>query len=186
MAGRDPAAGVIIQIPPHKGPATLTFDLHNLQIYSEEQVKAHRAYARYTATIGVLTLDNTLISRAVVQSEFRTATDLVDRVGGGAGPGRREGGGADRHRVDHDRRFLKAKLRSACSARSSPSSGSMARRPTRSPAGRSPSISNVSSNIARPPPKPAKAPATKIAPQETRKGRRLPAGPQSDDLKSEI
>ncbi len=87
MAGRDPATGVLISIPPHKGPATLTFDLHNLHLYSEEQVKAHRAYARYTATIGVLTLDNTLISRAVVQSEFRTAADLVDRVGGGAGPG---------------------------------------------------------------------------------------------------
>jgi len=87
MAGRDPAGGVVIQVPPHKGPATLTFDLHNLHTYSDEQVKAHRAYTRYTATIGVLTLDNTLLSRAVVQSEFRAATDLVDRVGGGAGPG---------------------------------------------------------------------------------------------------
>ena len=87
MAGRDPAGGVLIQIPPHKGPAMLSFDLHNLHLYSEEQVKAHRAYARYTATIGVLTMDNTLISRAVVQNEFRTAADLVDRVGGGAGPG---------------------------------------------------------------------------------------------------
>jgi len=78
---------MIIRIPPHKGPATLTFDLHNLHTYSEEQVKAHRAFARYTATIGVLTLDNTLINRAVVQNEFRAAGDLVDRVGGGAGPG---------------------------------------------------------------------------------------------------
>ena len=32
-------------------------------------------------------MDNTLISRAVVQNEFRKASDLVDRVGGGAGPG---------------------------------------------------------------------------------------------------
>jgi hypothetical protein len=87
IAGRDPAAGVLVQVPPHKGPATLTFDLHNLQLYSEEQVKAHKAYARYLATIGVLTMDNTLISRAVVQSEFRTAADLIDRVTGGAGPG---------------------------------------------------------------------------------------------------
>ena len=87
MAGRDPAGGVLIQIPPHKGPATLTFDLHNLHTYSEEQVRAHRAFARYTATIGALTVDNTLLSRAVVQSEFRTAADLVDRVSGGAGPG---------------------------------------------------------------------------------------------------
>jgi hypothetical protein len=87
MAGRDPAGGVLITVPPHKGPATLTFDLHNLHLYSEEQVKAHRAYARYTATIGALTMDNTLLSRAVVQSEFRAAADLVDRIGGGAGPG---------------------------------------------------------------------------------------------------
>jgi hypothetical protein len=87
MAGRDPAGGVLILVPPHKGPATLTFDLHNLHTYSEEQVRAKRAFTRYTATIGVLTMDNTLISRAVVQSEFRTAADLVDRVGGGAGPG---------------------------------------------------------------------------------------------------
>src|SRR5262245_38872361 len=87
MAGRDPAGGVLITVPPHKGPATLTFDLHNLHTYSEEQVKANRAFTRYTATIGLLTMDNTLISRAVVQNEFRTAADLVDRVGGGAGPG---------------------------------------------------------------------------------------------------
>jgi hypothetical protein len=87
MAGRDPAAGILIAIPTHKGPATLTFDLHNLHTYSEEQVRAKRAFARYTATIGVLTMDNTLLSRAVVQNEFRTAADLVDRVGGGAGPG---------------------------------------------------------------------------------------------------
>ncbi len=85
VAGRDPAGGVLIQVPPHRGAATLTFDLHNLHLYSEEQVRAKRAYARYTASIGVMTMDNTLISRAVVQSEFRTAGDLVDRVGGGAG-----------------------------------------------------------------------------------------------------
>src|SRR5262245_11325146 len=87
LAGRDPAGGLLIRIPAHKGPAMLTFDLHNIHTYSEEQIKARRAYARYTATIGVLTMDNTLLSRAVVQSEFRTAADLIDRVGGGAGPG---------------------------------------------------------------------------------------------------
>lgn len=87
LAGRDPAAGILIKLPPHKGPVSLTFDLHNRHTYSEEQTKANRAYARYTATIGVLTMDNTLISRAVVQNEFRKASDLVDRIGGGAGPG---------------------------------------------------------------------------------------------------
>jgi hypothetical protein len=86
MTGREPAAGVLIKLPPHRGTVTLTFDLHNRQTYSEDQVRARRAYARYTATIGVLAMDNTLISRAVVQSEFRNADDLVDRIGGGAGP----------------------------------------------------------------------------------------------------
>lgn len=86
MTGRDPATGVIIKLPPHRGPVTLTFDLHNRQTYSEDQVRAKRAYAHYTATIGVLAMDNTLISRAVVQNEFRTADDLIDRIGGGAGP----------------------------------------------------------------------------------------------------
>jgi len=86
MSGRDVTAGVIVRFPEHQGPVTLTFDLHNRHLYSEEQVKANRAFARYTATIGVLTMDNTLISRAVVQSEFRRVTDFVDRIGGGAGP----------------------------------------------------------------------------------------------------
>jgi len=86
MSERDPTAGVIVKIPEHKGPVTLTFDLHNRHTYSEEQIKANRAYARYTATVGVLTMDNTLITRAVVQNEFRKVTDFVDRVGGGAGP----------------------------------------------------------------------------------------------------
>jgi len=87
MSGRDPSEGVLVRLPPHQGPVTLTFNLHNRHTYSEEQVTPNRAFARYTATIGVLTMDNTLISRAVVQSEFRRPADFVDRVGGGAGPG---------------------------------------------------------------------------------------------------
>lgn len=87
MSGREPAEGILILLPPHQGPVTLTFDLHNRHTYSEEQMKANRASARYTAVIGALTLDNTLISRAAVQSEFRKASDLVERIGGGAGPG---------------------------------------------------------------------------------------------------
>jgi hypothetical protein len=87
MSGRNPAEGILIKLPQHRGPVTLTFDLHNRHTYSEEQVKANRAFSRYTAIVGVLTMDNTLISRAVVENEFRTVTDLVDRVSGGAGPG---------------------------------------------------------------------------------------------------
>ncbi len=84
--GRTPAEGVIVTLPPHTGPVTLMFDLHNRHIYSEELIKTNQAYRRYMATIGVLTMDNTLISRAVVMNEFRTAADLVDRVAGGTGP----------------------------------------------------------------------------------------------------
>ena len=86
MSGRDVTAGVIVRFPEHKGPVTLSFDLHNRHTYSEEQVRANRAYARYTATIGVLTMDNTLVQRAIVESEFRKVSDFVDRIGGGAGP----------------------------------------------------------------------------------------------------
>ena len=85
--GRDPAGGIPVALPQHRGPVTLTFDLHNSPHLPEEQVRANRAFTRYTATVGVLTKDNTLISRAVVQNEFRKAADLVDRVGGGAGAG---------------------------------------------------------------------------------------------------
>jgi hypothetical protein len=88
LIGRDPSAGILIAIPPHKGDVKLTFDLHNRHTFSEEQMKDPRAaFARYTASVGALTQDNTLISRAVVQNEFRSANDLIDRIGGGAGPG---------------------------------------------------------------------------------------------------
>jgi hypothetical protein len=41
----------------------------------------------YSAVIGVLTLDGKLLGRGAVQSEFRRAGDLYDRISGGAGPG---------------------------------------------------------------------------------------------------
>ena len=83
---RDPLRGIIITLPPHAGPLILTFDLHNRHLYSEDLVKSGRAYRRYTTSIGVMAMDNTLLSRAAVQSEFRAATDLVDRIPG-TGPG---------------------------------------------------------------------------------------------------
>jgi hypothetical protein len=86
VTGRNPAEGVVIHLPAHKGLLTLTFDLHNRHTYSEEMVKAGKGYASYTATMGVLTMNGTLLGRGVVRSEFRTAKDLFDRIGGGAGP----------------------------------------------------------------------------------------------------
>jgi hypothetical protein len=87
LTGNDPKEGVLVTIPPHRGPVTISFELHNRHTYSPELVRLKQAYRKYTATIGVLTMDNTLVDRAVVQSEFRTEKDLFDRIRGGAGPG---------------------------------------------------------------------------------------------------
>lgn len=87
LTGNDPKEGVLITIPPHRGPVTIGFELHNRHTYSAELVKLKQGYRKYTATIGVLTMDNTLVDRAVIQSEFRTEKDLFDRIAGGAGPG---------------------------------------------------------------------------------------------------
>jgi hypothetical protein len=86
LAGRNPADGVIITVPPHT-EATLTFDLHNRHSYSEEEIRAGRGFAKYTAVIGVLTMTGDLLGRGAVQTEFRHARDLYDRITGGAGPG---------------------------------------------------------------------------------------------------
>ncbi len=80
LSGREASGGIIVQLPKHTGPATLYFDLHNRHTYSAEQEKAGRAYTRYTATVGVLTMENTLLMRAVIQSEFRKEADLFDRI----------------------------------------------------------------------------------------------------------
>ena len=86
LAGRDPAEGVLVAIPPHT-QATLTFDLHNRHTYSEEEIRAGRGFAKYTAVIGVLSMTGDLLGRGAVQTEFRAVKDLYDRITGGAGPG---------------------------------------------------------------------------------------------------
>ena len=87
LGGADPSGGLRITLPPHAGPLTLSFTLHNRQTYSESEVKAGRAFARYTATLRVLSGTGEALADAVVRSEVRTEKDLVERIGGGAGPG---------------------------------------------------------------------------------------------------
>jgi hypothetical protein len=87
LAGRDPAQGVVVSLPPHKGSGTLMFDLHARHMYSEDEMQRGKAYAHYRAGIGILTMKGDLLERAAVDAEFRTAADLFDRIGGGAGPG---------------------------------------------------------------------------------------------------
>ena len=86
-AGRDPAQGIVVSLPPHSGTGTLTFDLHARHLYSDDEIKRGKAYARYRAGIGVLTMKGELLTRGAIETEFRTPGDLFDRIGGGAGPG---------------------------------------------------------------------------------------------------
>jgi hypothetical protein len=86
-AGREPGQGIVVTLPPHVGTGSLTFDLHARHLYSEDEMKRGKAYSRYRATIGVLTMKGDLLDRGAVEAEFRTAADLFDRIGGGAGPG---------------------------------------------------------------------------------------------------
>jgi hypothetical protein len=87
LTGRDLSEGVFVRLPARRGTATLTFHLHNRHTYSEDLIRSNRAFTRYTAIVGVFTPDNTLLVRGVVESEFRSEADLLDRIGGGAGPG---------------------------------------------------------------------------------------------------
>jgi hypothetical protein len=87
LGGPEPGAGLRITLPPHAGPLSLDFTLHNRQTYSESEVKAGRAFARYTATLRLASGTGEVLGQAVVRSEFRTEKDLVERIAGGAGPG---------------------------------------------------------------------------------------------------
>jgi hypothetical protein len=87
LAGSDPAEGVRVTIPPHVDTAALLFDLHNRHTYSDEDIRAGRGFAKYTAVVAVLTMKGELLDRGAVQTEFRTARDLYERIAGGAGPG---------------------------------------------------------------------------------------------------
>lgn len=82
----DPTLAITVVLPSRRGEATLSFDLHNRHTYSEDEVRAGRAYTRYLAEVAIATAAGDILARRYVLSEFRAAPDLVDRVGGGAGP----------------------------------------------------------------------------------------------------
>ena len=87
LAGREPEKGIVITLPAHNGPGTLTFDLHARHLYSEDEMKRGKPYSRYRAVMGALTMKGDLLARGAVEAEFRTAADLFDRIGGGAAGG---------------------------------------------------------------------------------------------------
>ena len=82
----DPALGIHVVLPPREGEATLSFNLHARHTYSQQEAESGRAFTQYLASVAIATMDGEIIGRGAVQSVFRSAADLVDRVSGGAGP----------------------------------------------------------------------------------------------------
>jgi hypothetical protein len=90
LIGADPKGGLRITIPPHEGKATLLFTIHNRQTLTPDtppKKDGPPSYARYTATLRVLTPNGSEVQKAVVQSEYRSQADVLERIAGGAGPG---------------------------------------------------------------------------------------------------
>ena len=82
----EPDLGIQIVLPPRRGEATLSFNLHNRHTYSQQE---ERGRACVYAIHGLDCRGHDggeVIGEGVVLSEFRTVADLVDRVTGGAGP----------------------------------------------------------------------------------------------------
>lgn len=78
--GTDPAKGIVMRVPPHTGPTTLLFDLHNRFAVSGPKLP----FARAVALVAVLNgSSGAVIGRAGVMGELRKELDLFDRIGGG-------------------------------------------------------------------------------------------------------
>lgn len=78
--------GVTMTIPPHAGPSTLRFDLHNRYTIAPPGSTPAQMYAKHTAIVAVLDQAGEVVGRAAVSRELRTDLDIFDRVAGGAGP----------------------------------------------------------------------------------------------------
>jgi len=83
---QEASLGAIVIVPPGGGDVAISFNLHNRHTYSEEETRNGSAYAEYTAEVAVASLDGEVFARRFVLSEFRSEIDLIDRIGGGAGP----------------------------------------------------------------------------------------------------
>ena len=83
-SGQD---SVFMSIPPHTGPATLSFDLHNRFTVPASGTPAGEWFMRATAQVAIVRPTGQIIERVAVRSEFRTIKDLFDRISGGAPPG---------------------------------------------------------------------------------------------------
>ena len=78
------ADSVSVTIPAHTGPATLLFDLHNRFTVPAAQADVALVFTRHTAVVAVIRQAGDLIERVAVTRDYRTSTDLFDRIGGAA------------------------------------------------------------------------------------------------------
>jgi hypothetical protein len=79
------ADSIAVALPPHRGSAKLLFDLHNRVAAGPDTGQTAQTFARNSAIVAVVGAKSE-IARAAAVSEFRTLTDLFDRIAGG-GPG---------------------------------------------------------------------------------------------------
>jgi hypothetical protein len=87
VVAKDRTDSISITLPPHRGAATLSFDLHNRFGIPEAGTPPDRVYARHEAVVAVVAPGGALVDRLVVRGEFRGTDSLFDRIGGGSGPG---------------------------------------------------------------------------------------------------
>jgi hypothetical protein len=73
---------VSVAIPAHTGAAALMFDLHNRFTVPPAGADAVQAFTRHTAVVAVVRPTGEVIDRAAVSREYRTISDLFDRIGG--------------------------------------------------------------------------------------------------------
>ena len=79
--------GVKMTIPPHSGPSTLMFDLHNRFTLPAIAVVGPLTFARHEAIVAVVRPAGEVLQRAAVVREFRAPSDLFDQITGGSRPG---------------------------------------------------------------------------------------------------
>ncbi|HEX5069140.1 MAG TPA: hypothetical protein VFV78_02905 [Vicinamibacterales bacterium] len=76
------ADSVSVAIPPHTGTATLMFDLHNRFTVPAGTVDPFQSFTRQTAVVAVIRQTGEAIDRAAVSRDYRTPSDLFDRIAG--------------------------------------------------------------------------------------------------------
>lgn len=76
------AGSIAMEIPTHTGTATLMFDLHARIQVQPDATDPGQTFARHSVLVAVVGPTGTVIDRAALVKEYRTPTDLFDRLVG--------------------------------------------------------------------------------------------------------